>query len=165
MGEMDYYPAVRKWLERSGFYCGGGMVYSGTDKERIYENIGPKAMRVDVAGVRNVGSLYADSLEVVCVEVKEGSSVTFSQVAQAYGYSLIANRVYLAHTAELDDYWNRFLRRIGLGYLSINSKSRAVKQLVPSSLFNLVIETSLVCKLTSDIIAAMRQPGALIVPR
>ena len=60
----------------------------------------------------------------------------FSDVTQAYGYSAIAHRVYLAHTAPIDDEWERFLRRLGLGFLEIQGVKKGVIERVPSTYFN-----------------------------
>lgn len=136
MGEKRYYPIVREWLEKQGYFCGGGMYDSSSGEPYMYQDRGSKRMRVDVAGVRNIGSKYADSIEVTCVEVKDSASVKFSDVTQAFGYSAIAHRVYLAHTAPLDENWERFLRRLGLGFLEIEGMRKGVIERVPSNHFN-----------------------------
>ena len=133
MSEKKLYKPVREWLEKKGYYCGGDMWLRKDKTERFYENIGDRKMRVDVAGVRNIGSLYADDLEVVC---KNEEKVTFIQVAQAYGYTLVANRVYLASTAVLDREWDHFFRRSGLGFLHIAGTTSKITEIVPSSSFS-----------------------------
>jgi len=134
MTEKRYYEAIRKWLEQRGYFCGDGMIGPDTGKEHYYQDRG-SSMRVDVAGVKNLGTRQADSIEVACVEVKDSASVRFSDVAQAYGYTAVANRVYLANRADLDTYWERFLSRIGLGYLQVQGIKEPVTEKVPSAYF------------------------------
>jgi hypothetical protein len=55
---------------------------------------------VDVLGVRDVGGILSGEIEVVCIEVKRGTEAFATASGQALGYSVYANRVYLADFRE-----------------------------------------------------------------
>lgn len=119
-GEERYYDIVRSWLEdKKGCYCGGGMHYAGTEKERWYVRTGIKKLRADVIGLKNVGNEFLDSLEIVVVEVKDKDRIAFRDIQQAYGYSTFAHRVYLATTALPNEEDKASAVRMGIGLLHI----------------------------------------------
>jgi hypothetical protein len=55
---------------------------------------------VDILGVRDVGGILSGEIEVVCVEVKRGTEAFATASGQALGYSVYADRVYLADFRE-----------------------------------------------------------------
>jgi len=82
--ESDYYPLVRRFLEKR-FSC----FVTGQDR-------GTKFGRVDVVGARDIGKSLTGAFEVIAVEVKAGNQPFNTAIGQAYGYSVYAERCYLA---------------------------------------------------------------------
>ena len=118
-GEERYYDLVRTWIEERGCYCGGGMYYKGTEKQRWYVRTGIKKLRADVIGLKNVGNEFIDRLEIVAVEVKDKDRIAFRDIQQAYGYSTFAHKVYLATTAEPTEEDKATVIRMGIGLIHI----------------------------------------------
>ena len=82
--ESSIYPKVEKWMNHH-FGC----FQSGT-------NVGLKYSRPDVLGVRDVGGMLSGEIETICIEVKRGTEPFATASGQALGYSIYANKVYLA---------------------------------------------------------------------
>jgi hypothetical protein len=82
--ESSYYPKVEGWMRRH-FRC-----------FRTACNVGLNYSRVDALGVRDVGGILSGEIEVVCIEVKRGAEAFATASGQASGYSIYANRAYLA---------------------------------------------------------------------
>ncbi|MBN2133231.1 MAG: hypothetical protein JW741_27275 [Sedimentisphaerales bacterium] len=82
--EKTYYPFVARWLKRH-FLC-----------FRVAINKGLRYGRIDVIGIRDVGGDLSGEVETIAVEVKRGSTPFANACGQTYGYSVYANRVYLA---------------------------------------------------------------------
>ncbi len=82
--EKTYYPLVQRWLKRH-FSCFKAAV-----------NKGLRFGRIDVIGLRDVGGDLSGDIETVAVEVKRGSTPFANACGQTFGYSVYANRVYLA---------------------------------------------------------------------
>lgn len=120
MGEKEYYPAVRKWLEKKGYYC-GGFITDSKDNPIYYQDKGTARLRVDVAGVKNVGSNVSDEIEVVSVEVKDANNVSVRDIHDASAYAQYAHRCYLATTAPVNDQDRRDAQKLGVGLLQIRN--------------------------------------------
>lgn len=60
-------------------------------------NVGLKYSRADVLGVRDIGGRLSGEVETIIIEVKMGAEPFATASGQAVGYSVYANRVYLAH--------------------------------------------------------------------
>lgn len=82
--EKEYYKDVDRWLNRH-FSC---------FKTAI--NKGLRHGRIDVIGLRDVGGDLSGDIETIAVEVKRGSTPFANACGQTFGYSVYANRVYLA---------------------------------------------------------------------
>jgi hypothetical protein len=82
--EKTYYKHVERWLNRN-FSC----FKSATNK-------GLRFGRIDVIGLRDVGGALSGDIETIAVEVKRGSTPFANACGQTFGYSVYANRVYLA---------------------------------------------------------------------
>lgn len=82
--EKDYYPIVAKWLARQ-YNC---------FKTDI--NTGPINSRADVVGIRDTGGDFCGEIETIIVEVKRNKEPFATASGQTFGYSIYANRVYLA---------------------------------------------------------------------
>jgi hypothetical protein len=87
-GEVEHYALVAKFLKRR-FACFATAI-----------NCGTKQGRVDVVGVRDIGGLLTGAFELVAVEVKAGREPFATATGQAYGYSVYADRCYLADCRE-----------------------------------------------------------------
>ena len=131
-GEAKYYDLVREWLEKRGYYCGGGMYYGGTEKERWYIRTGIKKLRADIIGLKNVGNEFIDELEILAVEVKEKDKISFRDIQQAYGYSAFAHKVYLATIAKPTEEDKSTATRMGIGLIHIAGKK--IEEILSSAL-------------------------------
>jgi len=59
-------------------------------------NVGLQYSRADVFGVRDIGGILSGEVETICIEVKGGTEPFATACGQTLGYSVYANRVYLA---------------------------------------------------------------------
>jgi hypothetical protein len=82
--EKKLYPLVERYIRRR-FEC----FVSG-------QNRGTRHGRVDVIGIRDIGGYLNGSFELIGVEVKAGYQPFNIAAGQASGYSVYANRCYLA---------------------------------------------------------------------
>jgi hypothetical protein len=107
--EHHYYPFVANWFLKSG-NC------------RAQFRKGREWGIPDVSVVRGSSSAELDELELVTVEVKRGGA-TVSDLSQAYRYSKLAHRCYLASDSESDLVELReHAERMGVGLMVINSR-------------------------------------------
>ena len=83
-GEKELYPVVESFLRRK-FECHKTAINTGTNYAHV-----------DVIGLRERRSNFAENIELVAVEVKRGAASFLKSIGQALGYSLYAHRVYLA---------------------------------------------------------------------
>ena len=84
MRESDYYPRVARWAKEHL-----GCFHTATDA-------GLRLGRIDVVGLRDTGGNLSGRAELVSIEVKRGTQAFASSIGQASGYSIYADRVYLA---------------------------------------------------------------------
>jgi hypothetical protein len=131
LGEKKYYPIVRKWLESEGYYCGGNIVNS-KGNTIYYQNKGTKRLRVDVAGIKNVGSRASFKIEVVAVEVRDINNVSIRDIQDAHAYAQYAHKCYLATTALIDNQDKKDAQRLGVGLLQIKNQ-RVTETLSPQA--------------------------------
>ena len=110
--EKEYYPLVARWLKRH-FLC-----------FRLAINKGLRYGRIDVIGIRDIGGDLSGEVETIAVEVKRGSTPFANACGQTFGYTVYANRVYLA---DLRD--QRFTQdetfiasNLGIGLIQIKGK-------------------------------------------
>lgn len=82
--EKSLYPIVAKFLGKS-YQCFNTQI-----------NAGLKHSRADVIGIRDIGGDFTGEIETIIVEVKRGSEAFATASGQTYGYTVYANRVYLA---------------------------------------------------------------------
>jgi hypothetical protein len=118
LGEKRYYKIVREWLENQGYYCGGNITIGG-GKLNYYQDIGTKNRRADVAGIKNVGSRYADQIEIVAVEVRDKESVSDQDLRDTENYHQYAHKCYLATTAPISDKHKQMAERRNIGLLQL----------------------------------------------
>lgn len=121
MGEKEYYPIVRKWLERKGYYC-GGYIHDRKGNPIYYQDKGTKRLRIDVAGIRNVGNRVSNEIEVVAVEVRDIKNISVRDVQDAHAYTQYAHKCYLATTSPIKNQDKRCAEKRGIGLLKISNK-------------------------------------------
>lgn len=125
MGEDRFYKPLCEWLEREkDYYCGGGMEYASTGKERWYINTGSQKQKVDIAGIKNVGTRHFDQIDTVAVEVRDVQRITMRDLQDAHGYSNMVHHCYLATTAEPTKEDGDAARRMGVGLIHILRKDK-----------------------------------------
>lgn len=91
-------------------------------------NTGPRVGRIDVVGVRDVGGDLSGRSEVIAVEVKAGTQVFTTAAGQAHGYSVLADRCYLADYRPGRDAFSAdemlIAGRLGIGLAAIRANNR-----------------------------------------
>lgn len=111
MAEAALYGSVEKWVKEH-FGCWE----TGINK-------GASVGRIDVVGVRDVGGDLSGRSEVIAVEVKDAKPVFATAAGQAHGYSIMADRCYLAMPLTSGaDYSNTeklIAGRLGIGLVAI----------------------------------------------
>ena len=107
--ESYYYPFVANW------FVAKGNCITAFKKGREWG-------MPDVSVVRTSSSELVDEIELITIEVKRGGA-NISSLTQAYGYSKLAHRCYLA-ADEIDELQKlkEHAERVGIGLLSINPK-------------------------------------------
>lgn len=112
--EKAYYPIVAKYLLRN-YQC---------FKTQI--NTGLKYSRADVIGIRDTGGDFTGEIETIIVEVKRGSEAFATASGQAYGYTVYANRIYLADKRETSftPLEVQIASHLGIGLIRIDNKNK-----------------------------------------
>lgn len=107
--ESYYYPFVANW------FLAKGNCITAFKKGREWG-------MPDVSVVRTSSSELVDEIELITIEVKRGGA-NISNLTQAYGYSKLGHRCYLA-ADEIDELQKlkEHAERVGIGLLSINPK-------------------------------------------
>jgi hypothetical protein len=108
--ESALYPLVCIWL-KDKFKCFDVRTVQGL-----------RYSRPDVFGIRDVGGNYSGEIETIVVEVKRGTEPFATASGQARGYSVMANRVYLAdkRTEGFTDREEQIASRLGVGLIQIH---------------------------------------------
>ena len=117
MAERDLYPSVRRWLSER-YDC----IDTFVDKGITYG-------RIDVSGIRHVGGHLTGASEFVAVEVKTDRQGFGTAVGQAAGYSVYADRCYLAAVRPEDGFSTDELAiagHLGVGLLHLRRRGRGV---------------------------------------
>lgn len=123
--EASFYPWVAKWMSVH-FRCFKSAV-----------NVGLRHSRIDVLGIRDVGGILSGEVETICIEVKRGSEPFATASGQALGYSIYANRVYLADLRETNFSHNELdiASHLGIGLIQLSAAKRC-KEVLSSPLHN-----------------------------
>src|SRR5579859_4377020 len=124
--ESDLYPLILAWLDRRGYYCGGDqwIRHGRRRRERPYVNLGLANTRLDVLGVRSIGSDFHDEIEIAAVEVKKSSDLSVQHLNQAAGYARYVERCYFAKPGSYSDEQIQEALRLRLGLLSLDPKGK-----------------------------------------
>ena len=116
-GERELYPVVASFLE-SEFDCYKTAINTGTSYAHV-----------DVIGLRERRSNFAEDIELVAVEVKRGRTPFLKAIGQSLAYSLYAHRVYLAwekpDEEPIDQEEIDIAAAFGVGLLSVYGDGRA----------------------------------------
>jgi len=112
--EKTYYPIVEKFLAKS-YQC-----------FRTQINAGLKQSRADVIGIRDIGGDLTGEIETIIVEVKRGSEAFATASGQAYGYTVYANRIYLADKRQTSftALEIQIASHLGIGLIKIDTKNK-----------------------------------------
>ncbi len=117
--EKTYYPVVSKWLLKK-YQC-----------FKVAINTGLKHSRADIIGIRDIGGDLTGEIETIIVEVKRGSEGFATASGQAFGYTVYANRVYLADNKP-DGFSHEEVQiasHLGIGLIAIGKKNRCTEVL------------------------------------
>lgn len=116
--EKGLYPIVSKFLKHQ-FLCfetaqNTGLIYS----------------KADVIGVRDIGGVLTGEIETIIVEVKRGTEPFATAAGQTLGYTVYANKVYLADVRDKSFTQDELYiaSHLGIGLLSIK-KSKCIEVL------------------------------------
>lgn len=114
MKEHDLYPGVARFLKRR-FSC-----------LAVEQTTGPTYGNIDVVGLRYMHNRYGGTAELVAVEVKLGKAVFLKSVGQALGYSVMADRCYLAvhRPRGFTDSEMEMAAQLNVGLIQIRDKVR-----------------------------------------
>lgn len=114
MKEREYYPAIERFA-RSRLGCFTTAIDTGL-------RIG----RVDVVGLKDTGGRLDGSGEVIAIEVKRGRSPFLTSIGQAAGYSVLADRCYLAdiRAGSFTDEEIEIAQELGVGLIAISGTQR-----------------------------------------
>ena len=119
--ELTRYPLVQQFLKKR-FACFDTAVNRGT-----------RYGRVDVVGVRDLGGTLSGAFELIAVEVKGGGQPFATAAGQAYGYSVYAERCYLADCRDSKPAFSRqevdIAASLGVGLLAIRASGRVAEVL------------------------------------
>jgi hypothetical protein len=112
--EKDYYPIVAKWLSKQH------------DCFLTEINTGPINSRADVVGVKDTGGDYSGEIETIVIEVKRDKEPFATASGQTFGYTIYANRVYLADKRENGFTSDEIMiaNHIGIGLIQIDKNNR-----------------------------------------
>lgn len=114
MKERELYARVANWSERAL-----GCFATGVDT-------GVRHGRIDVVGLRDTGGVLSGRSEVVAIEVKRGTQPFATSVGQATGYSIYADRCYLAELRPegFDPDEQAIAMRLRVGLIQISGRTR-----------------------------------------
>lgn len=112
--ERSLYEPVAAWAERTL-----GCFATGTDK-------GLRHGRIDVIGLRDSGGRLSGRTEVISLEVKRGTQPFATSIGQASGYSIYADRCYLAEYRPrgFTDDEKVIAQRLDVGLIQISGTQR-----------------------------------------
>jgi hypothetical protein len=120
--ESSLYPIVERWMKRH-FLC-----------FKADTNTGLTHSRVDVVGVKDTGGDLSGDVETIAIEVKKEGPAFATTIGQTLGYSVYANRVYLAQERRKPFTWEQMdiASHLGVGLIEIrNGRCKEVQSSPP----------------------------------
>jgi hypothetical protein len=117
--EVSYYPIVARFLQKP-HHC-----------FRTQVNAGLRHSRADIIGVRDIGGDLTGDIETIIVEVKRGTEGFATASGQAFGYTVYANRIYLADKRDKGFTATeiQIASHLGIGLVRLDSKNKCSVQL------------------------------------
>lgn len=121
MLEKEYYPIVANWLQKS-YKC-----------FMVKSDVGIENSRADVVGVKDIGGDFSGEIETIVIEVKRGKEAFATAAGQTYGYTIYANKVYLAdiRTNGFSEDEIQIASHLGIGLIQITGTNR-IKEVLSS---------------------------------
>jgi hypothetical protein len=116
--EERFYPIVLGYLKANGYLTEG---YSEKGSKFPFIRLG-KRVQADVAGIKDIGNVYSNEIEIVAVEVKDGKHCKMRYIEQALGYSTFAHKCYLAMPTHFTEEDKNDARHMGVGLLEIREE-------------------------------------------
>lgn len=112
--EKEYYPIVKKWLDTQ-YDCFKSAV-----------NIGLENSRADIVGLRDTGGDLSGEIETIVIEVKRDKEAFSTASGQAFGYTIYANRVYLADKRDIGFTRDQIAiaNHLGVGLIQIDKNNK-----------------------------------------
>lgn len=114
MRESQLYEKVEQFVSKQ-FGC----LMVGTDR-------GTEFGRMDVVGVREIEGDLASNFEIIGVEVKQAEDKFLNSAGQAKGYSIYANRCYLAKEDGFSEEEMEIARVLGIGLVEVRGRVREI---------------------------------------
>lgn len=129
--EKSHYPLVARWLKRH-FLC-----------FKVAVNKGLRYGRIDVLGIRDIGGDLCGEVETIAVEVKRGATPFANACGQTFGYSVYANRVYLADVRGDGFTQDEIFIANNLGIGLIRIKEKKIAEVLSSPFYRPILKMQL----------------------
>lgn len=112
--EAEYYEPMARWARKTL-----GCFETGI-------NTGLRHGRIDVVGLRDSGGRLSGRADVIAIEVKRGTQPFATSIGQASGYSIYADRCYLAEYRPrgFTDDERAIASQLGVGLIQITGQQR-----------------------------------------
>jgi hypothetical protein len=112
--EAEYYEPMARWARKEL-----GCFETGI-------NTGLRHGRIDVVGLRDTGGRLSGRADVIAIEVKRGTQPFATSIGQASGYSIYADRCYLAEYRPrgFTDDERAIASQLGVGLIKITGDQR-----------------------------------------
>ena len=124
MKESKLYPKVEKFVKNK-FHCFATGVNKGT-----------KNGRIDIIGIRDIGGDLTGKTELISVEVKAANQPFATTAGQAIGYSVYAERCYLADLRSGKEPFSQeeiaIASKLGIGLLAIKRSGNLIEEVLSS---------------------------------
>jgi len=124
--ESTLYPLVEKWMQRR-FRCFATGVNRGT-----------KLGRIDVIGLRDIGGNLSGKNEVIAIEVKAGNQPFSTAAGQTFGYSIYAEKCYLADLRAGREPFSEdeiaVASKLGIGLLALRQGGKKIDEILSAPL-------------------------------
>jgi hypothetical protein len=124
MKESKLYPKVKKFVKNK-FHCFATGVNKGT-----------KNGRIDIIGIRDIGGDLTGKTELISVEVKAANQPFATTAGQAIGYSVYAERCYLADLRSGKEPFSQeeiaIASKLGIGLIALKRSGNVIEEVLSS---------------------------------